>query len=281
MSRLLPLIFMTLFLSANPALGEYKRSVETSDNVKRKLFPKAKKVELDLKAGLVLNSSFVQTYLLNGGISYFFSEEWGMLIEGNMAVVGDKSERECLESFYNDDEFLVGPECGPGQEDWDEAGAEAANFGPAYMGIRELKFIFAGSALWNPIYGKQIILLSGVGHFDLFFAMGGGIALSDYYAKSTTLQDEAGTTSRGGTVKDAQGNIVSQPGTKDEELVGIQGRPPAEAQTNLTAHFSIGQRFHFARRFMLLAELKNYTLLGTPSGFDNFFTLMGGLGVRF
>jgi outer membrane beta-barrel protein len=280
MSRLLPFIVVTLGLLASPLYGEgYKRASESDDNVKRKLFPRAKKVELDIKAGLVLNSSFVQTYLVNGGVSYFFSEEWGMLIEGNMGITSDKSERECLETFYNDPDFIVGPECGAGQSDWDEAGSDDANYGPAYMGIRELKFIFAGSVLWNPIYGKQIILLSGVGHFDLFVAMGGGIALSDYYAKSTELQN--GDASRGGVVKDADGNITSQPGTKDETLVGQEGRPPAESQSNLTAHFSIGQRFHFARRFMLLAELKNYTLLGTPSGFDNFFSLMGGFGVRF
>ena len=161
MLRLLPLLLVTMFLTPPAQGAAYKRAVEDKDNVKLKLYPKRKKSELDVKFGLVLNSSFVQTMLVNGGYSFFFSEEWGMLIEANMAMNSDKSERECLETFYNDPNSLVGSECGDGA-DWDED----ANWGPAYMGIRELNMIFAGSAVWNPIYGKQIIFLSGVGHFD-------------------------------------------------------------------------------------------------------------------
>jgi outer membrane beta-barrel protein len=274
MLRLLPLLLVTMFLTPPAQGAAYKRAVEDKDNVKLKLYPKRKKSELDVKFGLVLNSSFVQTMLVNGGYSFFFSEEWGMLIEANMAMNSDKSERECLETFYNDPNSLVGSECGDGA-DWDED----ANWGPAYMGIRELNMIFAGSAVWNPIYGKQIIFLSGVGHFDLFIAMGGGIATSTYYPKSPELLD--GSTSRGEFERDADDNIINGPGTTDETLIGEGGRPVAESQSNLTAHFSVGQRFHFAKRFTFLAELKNYTLLGTPSGFENFFSLMGGLGIRF
>jgi len=268
------LIVSLLFIPSIGLSDNYKRATDDKDNVKNKLFTKDKKIELDLKMGLVLNSSFVDTMLFNGGVSYFWSEEWGVLGEANLAVSSDKNERGCLETFYNDPSQQVGRECGDGA-DWDDE----ANWGPAYMGIRELKSIVAVSAVWNPVYGKQIILLSGVGHFDLFIAMGGGLAMSDYYAKSPILLD--GTTSRGSVTRDENDNITDQPGTNDESLTGIEGRPAVEAQTNVTAHFSIGQRFHFAKRFALLAELKNYTLLGTPSGFDNFFSLMGGIGIRF
>ena len=46
-------------------------------------------------------------------------------------------------------------------------------------------------------------------------------------------------------------------------------------------NLGLGQKFHFMKRFHIKAELRNYTLLATPTGFDNFFTLWGGIGVRF
>ena len=134
------------------------------------------------------------------------------------------------------------------------------------------------NALWNPLYGKQIILLSGVGHFDLFIAMGGGIATSTFYPLQKELR-LSGNTSRGNFPE--EGSSEPSPGTLDVNEVGVAGRPDPIAQTNIVAHFAVGQRFHFAKRFALLAELNNYTLLGTEQGFDNFFALMGGIGVRF
>jgi len=279
--RFIASIAMTMgaALCAAPAFA-YDKAVEGPDVVLNKLFPKKSKVELDGKFGVVLNQSYQQTFLVNGGLTYFWSEEWGFNVEGNMALTSDKPERTCVESFYNDPNGAIGDECGtdPPTDD------EDANYGPAYVPVRELKYIFAGNLVWNPIYGKQIILLSATNYFDFYIAMGGGIAMSDFYPNTPTLP--SGKSSRGKfcVKEDADRNECDpsgNPGTDLVEETGKEGRPAPEAQSNVLAHFSIGQRFHFMKRFLVTAELKNYTLLGTPDGFENFFTLMGGFGVRF
>lgn len=268
----------------------YEKATESNEVVMNKLFPKVRRVELDGKFGVVLNSSYTQTFLANAGITYFWSEEWGFNVEGDFASVQSKPERTCIESFYNDPNFLIGPECGGTEDDLKEDTAGDANYGPAYVPIRELKYMFIGNFVWNPIYGKQIVLLSATNYFDFYISMGGGVAMSDYYPLQKEFRDDAGADA--GRKQRDKFCVKAQeekgrckrdgnPGTLDDSLIAEGGRPAAESQTNLVAHFSIGQRFHFFKRFNMSGSLENYTLLGTDSGFDNFFTLMGGLGVRF
>ncbi len=278
---LMPVLFLLALLAGTPVFA-YDKAVEGPDVVLNKLFPKKSKVELDGKFGVVLNQSYQQTFLANAGLTYFWSEEWGFNVEGNFAIASDKDERKCIETFYNDPNGIVGNECG---EDDPKAEDPDANWGPAYVPIRELKYIFAGNLVWNPIYGKQIILLSATNYFDFYIAMGGGIAMSDFYRNRPTVT--SGNASRGDFCTQEQRDknecdaAYVNPGTDDPAEIGPDGRPAPEAQSNVLAHFSIGQRFHFMKRFLVTAELKNYTLLGTPDGFENFFTLMGGVGVRF
>lgn len=272
---------MTFLAAATPILA-YDRATEDTENVKNKLFPKDRSFQLEGRLGYILNQSYLNTLLLNGQATYFFSEEWGVSVEGSMAMNKDKDERRCIETFYNDPHDQIASECGDrGAIDAGRA-AEAsagqpqqANWGPAYVSIRELKYILDVNAVWNPIYGKQIILLSATNYFDFYTAMGIGIAMSDFYPKTDTLR--SGNESRGDSFTDAGPN----PGTLDPADIGDDGRPDSESQTSPLIHLSVGQRFHFLKRFMINAELKNYTLLGTESGFDNFLTLMGGVGMRF
>lgn len=282
------LMLPLLMLGMSNAAHAYERVTDSDEVVLNKLFPKKSKVELDGKAGIVLNSSYTQTFLINAGLTYFWSEQWGFSVEGNFASVSDKNERKCIESFYNDPNFDVDNECGeeaPGEVN----GEGDADWGPAYVPVRQLKYMFTGNLVWNPIYGKQIVLLSATNYFDFYVSMGGGVAMSDFYAKTPEFAD--GSPSRGTfCVKKDQadgkcdpGKLPGgkNPGTLDAGLIGIAGRPAPEAQTNILAHFAIGQRFHFFKRFMVNASLENYTLLGTEAGFDNFLTIMGGFGVRF
>jgi outer membrane beta-barrel protein len=250
----------------------YEKATEGSEVVMRKLYPKNRRLELDAKLGFILNQSYLNSILLNGGLSYFFSEEWGFNGELTIALNSDKPERECIEQFYNDPNFQVGPECGPPENLAQDAEGKA-NFGPAYVPIRELQNIITANFVWNPIYGKQIILLSAVNYFDFFVSMGGGLASSNYYPLSTTLIN--GATSRGEFVEGE-----TPPGTTDTAYIGKGGRPTAASQSNVVLHLTIGQRFHFLGRLTFLAELKNYTLVGTEAGFDNFTSLVGGFGIR-
>jgi len=291
MNLILSLTVISLGVIAPSNIGlSYEKASDLNEVVLMKLFPKKEKVELDARFGLVLNSSYNNTFLANMGLTYFWSEEWGFNVEGTFAATQDKPERGCIETFYNDPNFEVDAECGDSEALKDDPDGDA-NFGPAYVPIRELKNMFIGNFVWNPIYGKQIVLMSATNYFDFYIKMGGGVAMSDFYRKQP--QVASGKSSRGAfcrkqdstEVKGPQGcterSEGKNPGTSDQDETGITGRPDVEAQSNLTMHLSIGQRFHFMKRFLFTASLENYTLLGTDSGFDNFLALMGGFGVRF
>lgn len=265
----------------------YRKAVDGPDVVLNKLFPKKGKVQLDMQGGVLLNSSYQQTVLAGGGLTYFFSEIWGFKLEGMTAINSDKPERSCVETFYNDPNFAVGEECDgveKGAANWKKDPAGDANYGPAYVPIRQLGLIITGDVVWNPIYGKQIVLLSATNYFDFFIGMGGGIAMSSFSPKTPAFEN--GTPTRGTfCVKaDAQAGKCQggkNPGTIDEALTGLEGRPEPVSQTNVLIHTSIGQRYHFFKRFLVEASLEDYLLVGTDSGIDNYLTIKGGFGVRF
>lgn len=256
--------------------GRYERAGDGTEVVLRKTYPKNSRVEVEGTGGLILNQSYLTTMLFGGGVNYFWSEEWGLGVEAMMASNSDKSERQCLENFYNDPDNVVGNECGDGS---DLTGR--ANFGPAYVPIRQTDTILGGHVIWNPVYGKQIILLRAVTHFDLYVMAGGGIAMSTFWKQQTTLK---GTDRANRGTFNADTSVQSgNPGASASEtdLYGVNGRPDPEATTNIQATVAVGQKYHFTKNLHLRLELRDYLLLGTSSGFDNFIALTGGLGFRF
>ena len=265
--------------------GTYRKSTEGDEVVRNKLYPKDKKIELNIpNFGYIMNQSYLSTYVTGGGLTYFWSEQWGINFDFLYALNQNKDERTCLETFVNNFTYnITGAECTAQNPDAQTAvdkkttdpksGKRNANYGPAYVPIRELNYVLTANATWNPVYGKQLSFLSFTNYFDLFVNFGGGLAFSKYYPLSTTLNN--GKTSRGSQATNSGAE------TSDSTSYGEIGRPTPENQTNLVLNLSLGQKFHFGQRFSLKGEIKNFTLLGTPQGFDNFFALVGGLGVRF
>lgn len=270
----------------------YEKAVEGPDVVLNKLFPKKNKVELDGRFGMMLNTSYQQTFFAGAGLNYFWSEAWGFSAEGYFALASDKAERKCIESFYNDPNYNVDLECSeePPVENNPSAAGQDANWGPAYVPIRQLKYMFVGNFVWNPMYGKQIVLLSATNYFDFYLSAGGGIAMSEAQPKTATFWKE-GYPETGRRTRDvwrcpqadrAEGKCdEDNPGTDNPDLIGKFGRPPVQSATNPVIKLAVGQRFHFFKRFSVNGALENFTTIGGESGFDNFFTIMGGLGVRF
>jgi outer membrane beta-barrel protein len=256
--------------------GEYQRAGDGTEVVLRKTYPKKSRIEIEGTGGLVLNQSYTNTMLFGAGVNYFWSEEWGVGVEAMMASNTDKSERECLENFYNDPENVVSAECGDGS---DLTGR--ANFGPAYVPVRQTNTLLGAHAIWNPVYGKQIILLRAVTHFDLYVLAGGGLAMSTFWKQQTQLR---GTSrSNRGTFNADTTVATGNPGAAVSEngLYGKEGRPDPESLTSIQGTFAVGQKYHFTKNLHARIELRDYLLLGTASGFDNFFALTGGLGFRF
>lgn len=264
-------------------VGGYKKATEGEDVIKNKLYPKKGRVELNgPNFGLILNQSYVDTYLVNGGINYFWSETWGLGLEMSFAMNKDRKERYCIEHFYNDPDYEIADECGEPDNIVDNGGnGTTGNYGPAYVNIREYNMLFTGNAIWNPIYGKEIFFLSGVVNFDVFVTMGGGVAMTTFYPLDTKLGN--GKESRGSFP--APGQTGERPGTEPNEAggpyYGKAGRPPAQKDSKLFLEGGVGQKIHFGKKFHFKGELRNHLVLGTPGGFDMFFTLMGGLGMRF
>ncbi len=269
---------LTTSFEARAEEDDYRKAVEGEDVVRNKLFPKKGRIELNgPDVGVILNQSYVNTFLFHGGLNYYFSEVWGFGAEVALAINNDKNERNSIENFYNNPRKSPGPQYGP-----DDQVPAGGNYGPAYVPIRELKYIIAGNAIWNPVYGKQIMLLRATAYFDVFVTIGGGMAFSDYYPLSTELRN--GKPSRGTFPESGTGGPGARPGETDADgnlLYGTEGRPDVVNAANPLVNFGVGQKYHFAKRFNVKAELRNYTLLGTDSGFDNFFTLWGGFGMRF
>jgi outer membrane beta-barrel protein len=259
------------------------KAVDGETLILEKQYPLEGRSNLDFSVGSILNQSYVNSYLLRGEFSHHWSESWGIGATISKSINSDKDSRTCIEEFYNDPEEEVSAECRPGDTSGEQAASSRANLGPAYVPVREIDLIATADFIWSPVYGKQIVLMSATGHFDVNIIMGGGFATSNYYDLQTNLRG----TSRSSRGTFAEEESDSDPGTTPEEqdsegsLYGIDGRPTPEKQTHPLINIGLAQRFNFARRFSIKAELRNYTLLGTPNGFENFMSLMGGIGVRF
>jgi hypothetical protein len=111
--------------------------------------------------------------------------------------------------------------------------------------------------------------------------MGGGLAMTTFYPMDTKLGN--GKESRGSFP--AQGQPGERPGTEPDEaggpFFGTEGRPKAVKETKVFLDGGVGQKVHFGQRFNFKGELRSHLVLGTPGGFDVFFTLWGGFGMKF
>lgn len=274
-------VFTTLVME-NTCFGEDRAS--ESIEIKRKLYPKKSAFELSADFGQILNQSYISSYLAHFNGTYFFSESSGFAAEFALAINSDKYERVCIENFYNDAMEQIGPVCsadGQGQENLNGvADSRFANMGPAYPAIREIKNIISGAWVWAPIYGKQLFFMSGVGHFDVYTTVGGGVVMSDYYNKKLYADD--GRQLRG-TFPNPTDTTSPTPGVGGDEIdfYGKAGRPKSVPTTSPMITLGVGQKYHFTKNFNAKIEIRNYSLIGVPGAVDLYFAVWGGLGVRF
>lgn len=285
------LLLAALLLSlSTPVWGQkrkgYHKATEGQAVVLRKLFPQKNRIEVNANFGAIMNQSFIDTMILQGGISYHFSEEWGLALEGVMAMNQDRAERTCIESFYNDFRAtdakpLLDYKCHEGPISG-KANVEEVNIGPAYMPITEIGNLFSLSAVWSPVYGKQIFsFLPRTSHMDIFLSIGGGIAMSTSYPLRTELNNGNKARFKGPQGGDTAQQMATHGARVDEKTQwGIAGRPEAETQTNPFVSLGVGQKYHFLKHLFIKVELRNFTLLATSQGYHNFFTMWGGLGLR-
>lgn len=294
--ELLNLVAVAAVLTCSVA-GEaavYRKATEGREVVKDKIYPKERKFELNApNLGFIMNQSYVNTFLVSGSANYYFSENWGLGLDISVGVNIDKAERACIESFYYDPEDEVGIACGDASllEGRDANNNGFPRLGPAYVPIREINNVIMANAIWTPVYGKQLLMLSATSYFDLFVEMGLGVANSTFYAKRDTLAN--GNVPRdvfnevADDASDAEKQAAAEANAKigatieEDNSYGTNGRPDPAAENHVLINLGVGQKFHFGGMFHFKVYIRNMLLLGTDQGFDNLLSLHGGFGARF
>ena len=144
---LIAMIAMTA-MTTMTALAE-PSSFENSEIrvIKNKFFTKRFRVELSAGLGAVMNQSFHNSYLLEGGLGFHFTETIGLHLEGSYFLNQNKYECEAL----GGEEFRISPK------------------------INEASTAFGAALSYTPIYGKYQLTSGDVLYFDWFFAGGGGL----------------------------------------------------------------------------------------------------------
>jgi outer membrane beta-barrel protein len=297
-------VILFIVLSHSFTSFALKRASAGRETVKNKLYPKKNKIEVSFPFGIILNQALIDSQVVGGSVGYYFNEQWGFHIEYIKSLNEDRGQRYCLENFYNDSNSNLSASCAnvsmkdPDEGLYDPNGKlfTAANFGPVYLGIREIDFILTGSVSWNPIYGKQLSFLSLTNRFDIFLNLGVGLTFSDYYedTNETTIKETGETKTLRGVLKDDELKNVKTLKTcpktigicPDESYdyrnyIGTAGRPKVSKDMTFTLSSAIGQKVHFANYFHGKAEIRNYTLFGTQDTIDTFFVVWVGLGFRF
>jgi outer membrane beta-barrel protein len=270
------------FLWVNNSFADYRRAVEGNEVVKGKIYPRSGRFQANLGGGGILNQSFLRTNLGVANATYHFSEWHAISFEGAFGFSKDAPERECIENFYWNpqeaqnngatDSCDVNNETDPNQDpNPQKDNLSPFRRKPAYMPIRQIDNLFGLSHQWTPVYGKALYFLSTVGYLDFYTIVGLGAAMSTYWPLKNTLTNGQ--------------NILDAKGTSDANEYGRAGRPPEEKQTSPTFSLGIGNRFYFAKHFIVNMELKNYTVFGSNgkggSDWMNFVSLWGGLGAIF
>jgi outer membrane beta-barrel protein len=258
------------------------------------MYPKDRRIEFNVpNLGFIMNQSYVNTLMISGGGSYYFSESWGLGVEIGIGSNSDKAERVCIETFFYDPSDEVGSPCGDPSliDGTDQNNDGFPRLGPAYVPVREINSIIMANVLWTPVYGKQLLMMSATSYFDLFVEMGLGIASSTFYRKQEVLKN--GKVPRGPfsippenpTPEDIEqvNSSNDQIGATLEEsyAYGLEGRPDPLSENHVVLNLGIGQKFHFGKLFHFKIYIRNMTLIGTAQGFDNLLSVNGGLGVRF
>lgn len=267
-------------LSTQSFSASYKKATEGKEVVLDKLYPKKGKIEINPSFGAILNQSYMQSFLVGGSIAYFWSETAGLNVDFQMSLNSDKAERTCIENFFWDPFKTAPTVCGT-PEDMGQIDEENfPRYGPAYVPIREINYIFTGNYIWNPVYGKQLLFLSSTSHFDIFFEVGGGVMMSNFYPEQSILNN--GNEYKGPYYQDEKDRNVDVGALPDEvDSYGILGRPLPIAETSPMLNLGVGQKIHFTKNIHIMATLRNMTLFMTSQGFENYFSISGSLGVRF
>lgn len=271
-----------LFGPLPSARADYRKAVEGNEVVKGKLYPRSGRFQINaVQGGAILNQSFLKSFLYTLSATYHINEWHAVNVEGLIGFTKDSFERKCVENFYYEPDKAKGAgatdACDPdnltdpnGGGAKDDQGRAPFHRKPAYMPIRQIDQVVGVNYQWTPVYGKALYFLSAVGYLDVYTTVGLGLTMSTYWPLKDKLDN---------------GQDIAAVGTNDATLYGANGRPLPLKESSPTFSLGLGNRFFFARNFLVNLELRNFTVFGSNgtggSDWMNFVAIWGGLGLIF
>ena len=286
--------------------------------VKNRLYITEKTIEFSLLYGQILNHSYIRINFLTGSLVYYFNSKFGLGISFSYAINDlvknvpflktqlkkDKTSRSCLESFYYtaNHKIDINPSCifnslnskekhsttveayqNHAQEDLApyQNLDPAPRIGPAYPSVREIDMVILARASIIPSYGKLLLFMRKVVHFNNFINIDAGVTIADYFPNKT--HTDSNHPYRGPAP--IKGSGMPVPGVTPDQIndYGINGRPKPNREITPTASLAVGQKFHLTQNLSLHIEARNYTLINLKAkrGIELYFSVSGGLGIRF
>jgi outer membrane beta-barrel protein len=171
-------------LAASPAVAEigdfggYEIRV-----IRPKYMTKRGRVELGGQGLLIMNQSFIYTFMATGILDYHFSEMFAMEIAGAYGFSIDKEDKRILE-----DEFDI------------------------KTSILRTQYIFNGGLVWTPIYGKTQLPSGDLVYFDSFATFQAGMTGIEYtYEQCVVPPSDSAGAAAGDTTEKPPAKTVGYP----------------------------------------------------------------------
>ena len=151
-------IFGCAFIAWSAVLSSLEVRAESGDFsgyeirvIRPRYMAKRNRLELGGQMGLVMNESFIYTFMISGMLDFHFSEMFALEVGAAKGLSIDKEDKRILE-----DEFDI------------------------KTSIRRTNYTLTGGLLWTPMYGKTQLPSGYVVYFDNFLSMQGGMTGIEY-----------------------------------------------------------------------------------------------------
>lgn len=119
--------------------------------IRPRFFTKARRAEFGGQLSVVMNQTFIYTYLMTGILNYHFTESLGAELDASYGFSLDKEDKTLLKSSFN-----------------------------ISTQIQRTQYQFLGGLVWTPMYGKYQLASGKLIYFDTFLIGGGGMTGIDY-----------------------------------------------------------------------------------------------------
>ncbi len=119
--------------------------------IRPRFFSKARRAEFGGELSVVMNQTFIYTYLATGILNYHFTESLGIELDASYGFSLDKEDKTLLKSS-----FTISTQ------------------------IQRTQYQFQGGLVWTPLYGKYQLASGRLIYFDTFLIGGGGMTGIDY-----------------------------------------------------------------------------------------------------